>query len=77
MCQLAAAESELIMVDTWEAEQSQAQRSLLVLQRIQQAVQQHYKETVSIADAASMHVTQDRCRLAVYLKCYITLVDSP
>lgn len=42
MCQLAAAESDLIMVDTWEAAQPDAQRSLVVLDRVQQAVQDHY-----------------------------------
>ena len=53
MCQLAAAESDLIMVDTWEAEQPQAQRSLKVLQRVQQAVQEHLQQTVSMAVGAS------------------------
>lgn len=57
MCQLAAAESELIMVDTWEAEQPQAQRSLKVLQRVQQAVQEHIQQTVRMAlGAAGMYV---------------------
>ncbi len=42
MCQLAAAESDLVMVDTWEAAQAQAQRSLLVLQHVQHAVREHY-----------------------------------
>lgn len=53
MCQLAAAESELIMVDTWEAAQPQAQRSLLVLQHVQQAVQQHYKQAVTSSEPAA------------------------
>ena len=42
MCQLAAAGSDLTMVDTWEAAQNEAQRSLTVLQRIQDAAQAHY-----------------------------------
>lgn len=42
MCQLAAAESDLIMVDTWEAAQPDAQRSLVVLGRVQQAMQDRY-----------------------------------
>lgn len=46
MCQLAAADSDLIMVDTWEAEQPSAQRSLVVLQRIQNTVQRHYRQNV-------------------------------
>lgn len=44
MCQLAAAESDLIMVDTWEAAQPDAQRSLVVLGRVQQAMQDHYSK---------------------------------
>lgn len=44
MCQLAAAESDLVMVDTWEAAQAQAQRSLIVLQHVQRAVQKHYDD---------------------------------
>ena len=44
MCQLAAAESGLIMVDTWEAAQADAQRSLVVLGRVQQAMQDHYSK---------------------------------
>ena len=47
MCQLAAAESDLIMVDTWEAAQPDAQRSLVVLDRVQQAVQDHYSESAA------------------------------
>lgn len=43
MCQLAAAESDLVMVDTWEAAQADAQRSLVVLEHVQQAVQDHYR----------------------------------
>ena len=42
MCQLAADESDLVMVDTWEAAQAQAQRSLIVLQHVQRAVREHY-----------------------------------
>ena len=42
MCQLAASESDLAMVDTWEAAQPDAQRSLMVLDRVQQAVQRHH-----------------------------------
>ena len=34
MCRLAAADSPYIMVDTWEAAQDTAQRSLVVLQRV-------------------------------------------
>ncbi len=45
MCQLAAAESDLVMVDTWEAAQEDAQRSLVVLQRVQHAVQAHYQSS--------------------------------
>lgn len=44
MCRLAAAESDLVMVDTWEAAQAQAQRSLIVLQHVQHAVQEHYDD---------------------------------
>lgn len=42
MCQRAVAESDIAMVDTWEAAQPDAQRSLVVLDRVQQAVQRHY-----------------------------------
>lgn len=35
MCQLAAADSDSIMVDSWEAEQRQYTRTLFVLQRVQ------------------------------------------
>ena len=42
MSQLAAAESDLVMVDTWEAAQTAAQRSLIVLQRIQSSAQAYY-----------------------------------
>lgn len=48
MCHMAAAESDLIMVDTWEAGQPDAQRSLAVLQRVQQAVEEHYRSLVSM-----------------------------
>ena len=34
MCQLAAADSDVVSVDTWEASQDTAQRSLTVLQRV-------------------------------------------
>ena len=44
MCQLAADESDLVMVDTWEAAQAQAQRSLIVLQHVQRAVREHYDD---------------------------------
>ena len=47
MCQLAAAESGLIMVDTWEAAQPDAQRSLVVLDHVQQAVQDHYSKSAA------------------------------
>lgn len=48
MCQLAAAESDLAMVDTWEAAQPTAQRSLVVLDRVQQAVQSHYNHASAL-----------------------------
>lgn len=44
MCQLAAAESDLVMVDTWEAAQAEAQRSLIVLQHVQHYVREHYDD---------------------------------
>lgn len=44
MCKLAAAESDLVMVDTWEAAQAQAQRSLVVLQHVQHAAREHYHD---------------------------------
>lgn len=47
MCEMAAAESASIMVDTWEAAQSDAQRSLLVLDRVQHAVQDHYSKSAA------------------------------
>ena len=47
MCELAAADSDLIMVDTWEAAQLDAQRSLVVLDRVQQAVQDRYSKSAA------------------------------
>ena len=44
MCEMAAAESASIMVDTWEAAQSDAQRSLVVLDRMQHTVQDFYSK---------------------------------
>lgn len=51
MCQLAATESDLVMVDTWEAAQAEAQRSLIVLKRIQHAAQKYYKDNAADTDA--------------------------
>lgn len=56
MCQLAAAESDLIMVDRWEAAQPDAQRSLVVLGHVQQAVQDHYCKS----DASRGHQQQEQ-----------------
>ena len=47
MCNLAAAVSDLVMVDSWEASQPDAQRSLVVLQRVQRAAQAHYTSAAS------------------------------
>ena len=61
MCQLAAAESDLVMVDTWEAAQAQAQRSLIVLQHVQHAVRAHYayvsrsQQQMPTAGSATQH----------------------
>ena len=60
MCQLGSAESELVMVDTWEASQAEAQRSLVVLQRIQAAVQEHYRSSAAVADGQLAH-DQEQC----------------
>lgn len=51
MCQLAATDSDLVMVDTWEAAQAEAQRSLIVLKRIQHAAQKYYKDDAADTDA--------------------------
>ena len=58
MCQLAAAESNLIMVDTWEAAQPDAQRSLVVLDRVQQAVQDHYSHESAAGPGRQQHEQQ-------------------
>ncbi len=38
MCRLAAQTSDIAMVDSWEAEQPTYQRTLMVLQRLEQAL---------------------------------------
>jgi nicotinamide mononucleotide adenylyltransferase len=38
MCQLAVADSDLIMVDPWEAAQSGYQRTISVLKRVEERV---------------------------------------
>ena len=38
MCRLASETSDIVMVDSWEAEQPTYQRSLMVLQRLEQAL---------------------------------------
>ena len=58
MCHLAAAESDLVMVDTWEAAQADAQRSLIVLEHVQQAVQDHYTNA-TVQDGHQQHEQQN------------------
>lgn len=38
MCRLAAETSDIVMVDSWEAQQTTYQRSLMVLQRVEEAL---------------------------------------
>jgi len=38
MCKLASETSGMVMVDSWEAEQPTYQRSLMVLQRVEEAL---------------------------------------
>lgn len=68
MCQLAAAESDLVMVDTWEAEQAEAQRSLVVLQRVQHAVREHYQTNVSEASNSFQQASKESSRSAEHIK---------
>lgn len=58
MCQRAVAESDLAMVDMWEAAQPDAQRSLVVLDRVQQAVQRHYNNAVARGPHQQQHDQQ-------------------
>ena len=46
MCELAAQESAMVMVDSWEASQPQYQRSLAVLRRVSTCLEASYSRIV-------------------------------
>lgn len=68
MCQLAAAESDLVMVDTWEAAQAEAQRSLVVLQRVQRAMREHYQPHMSEASSSFQQASKESSHSAEHVK---------
>lgn len=62
MCRLAAADSDLLMVDPWEALQAEFQRSIKVLKRIERGV-----------NAARPEGMRESCALAPILIACFTL----
>lgn len=60
MCQLAAANSPIIMVDEWEAQQPAYQRTLTVLHRILDTLEDFFEEKGGIPGAPLVKTDGDQ-----------------